>query len=258
MYTPVTPYTQVYCPSCSGYHGLGWQKAIPHAKRLMQRMAHRETIQLFETVSHDLDLLQTDWLFGDARGKMFGVLVGQTDQGKECVCYAFSGQYRGLWSVPGWVDPVFDTAAFERMTRETEREIKTLTRQLAKLDPADKLFRQIKQHRKHLSKTLMKEIHSLYELRNFRGQCRPLMDVFSSGGIPPTGTGDCCAPKLIHHAVLNNIKPKGMVEFYWGRSNRSETRQHGCFYPPCQEKCMPILGFLFCGMEEKTEKNIYA
>lgn len=39
-----------------------------------------------------------------------------------------------------------------------------------------------------------------------------------------------------------------MAEFWWGRSPKSEIRQHKKFYPACQNKCHPILGHMLSGM----------
>lgn len=66
----------------------------------------------------------------------------------------------------------------------------------------------------------------------------------------PTGTGDCCAPKLLNYAARNRLKPIGISEFFFGRENKSETRKHGEFYPSCKIKCEPILGFMLCGLED--------
>ncbi|MBV5332456.1 hypothetical protein JZU54_02570, partial [bacterium] len=55
-------------------------------------------------------LLRTDALFGEARGKMFGVLVCRAADGSRRILKAFSGQYNGLWEVPGWAPPIFDVA----------------------------------------------------------------------------------------------------------------------------------------------------
>jgi hypothetical protein len=104
--------------------------------------------------------------------------------------------------------------------------------------------------RKQLSQRWMQEIHTLYSLSNFRGQKRPLNEVFTGTGGIPTGTGDCCAPKLFNQAVKENLQPLGLTEFYWGRENASQTRQHGRFYPSCASKCAPILGFMLCGLDE--------
>jgi tRNA pseudouridine32 synthase/23S rRNA pseudouridine746 synthase len=32
----------------------------------------------------------------------------------------------------------------------------------------------------------------------------------------PAGTGDCCAPKLLHEAALRGLKPVGLAEFWFG------------------------------------------
>jgi hypothetical protein len=99
-----------------------------------------------------------------------------------------------------------------------------------------------------LSRNLMGAIHGLYHLVNFRGEQAPLMKVFLGKGAPPAGTGDCCAPKLLHHAARHGLRPEGLAEVYWGRPNASATRQHGGLYPACAEKCRPILGFMLCGL----------
>jgi len=84
-------------------------------------------------------------------------------------------------------------------------------------------------------------------VNNFRGQSAILDEVIGSTRNKPTGIGDCCAPKLLNHAALSNLTPVSLAEFYFGRENRSDTRQHGRFYPPCEDKCQPLLGYLLCG-----------
>ncbi|MFZ1986822.1 MAG: hypothetical protein WAU91_20595, partial [Desulfatitalea sp.] len=61
--------------------------------------------------------------------------------------------------------------------------------------------------------------------------------------------GDCCAPKLLNAAAKQKLAPKSLAEIFWGRTNRSGTRQQGIFYTACPEKCQPILGFMLCGIE---------
>ena len=96
----------------------------------------------------------------------------------------------------------------------------------------------------------MKEIHAMYRLSNFRGETESLPNaVYGAEGIP-TGTGDCCAPKLLGYAARNGLTPLGLTEFYFGRTNRSGTKKHGEFYSSCLNKCGRILGFMLCGLEE--------
>jgi tRNA pseudouridine32 synthase/23S rRNA pseudouridine746 synthase len=67
--------------------------------------------------------------------------------------------------------------------------------------------------------------------------------------LPPGGTGDCCAPKLLQYAYQHGLKPVCMAEFWWGPSPKSEIRQHGQFYPACRGKCKPVLTWMLQGLD---------
>lgn len=202
----------------------------------------------FETSCAD-PKLSTDYLFGQARGQMFGVLVCRNVSGVLGTVKAFSGQYDGLWQVPGWAPPLFDLTKMEALCRDVEPEIKALGKQIERdaLD-ATKL-RNLRRQRRQLSQDLMKEIHALYTITNFKGENAPLVEIFQGPGKGiPTGAGDCCAPKLLNYAALHNLHPIGLAEFFWGLENRSQTKQHRMFYNACAEKCQPLLGFMLCGL----------
>lgn len=234
-----------FCHACGQEHRLPAAPALDAASALLAELEQHGSIALGHSADPRLDL---DYLFGPARGQMFGVLVARDDRGQECVCNAFSGQYNGLWIVPGWVPPILNPALFEQTICHDEPRIKALTRTLDTLDHADPARSILARQRKKLSQNLMQRIFALYHLTNFRGQTKPLCEVFS-GQAMPTGTGECCAPKLLHYAATHGLTPVGLVEFYVGRENRSGTRQHGHLYAPCTEKCAPILGFLLCGVQ---------
>ncbi|MCU0857249.1 MAG: RluA family pseudouridine synthase [Pontiellaceae bacterium] len=233
-----------FCAACGVVHSLGEGDSRKYALELMAQLETTRNIGDGSDPS-----ASTDILFSEARGHMFGVLECADTNGKTVVLKAFSGQYNGEWLVDGWVPPILDAAEFHRLSDPVDREIKRLNRLIAgKKDP--ELIRK----RKTLSQRLMKDIHALCTLTNFRGETRPLSAVFQ-GGIP-TGAGDCCAPKLLNHAAKNGLKPLGLSEFYWGRENRSGTRQHKQFYSACAEKCRPILGFMLCGAEERDNGTV--
>ncbi len=206
----------------------------------------------FHVPESEADLrLSTDYLYGDARGQMFGVLVCRDRQGRTGVLRAFSGQYNSIWRVPGWVPPLVDVDALRRISFGVERVIKRMGRRIDDL-PADSPEREdLITKRRVLSQALMKDIHALYMIPNFRRELVPLPKaVFGGGGIP-SGTGDCCAPKLLGYAARHDLTPLGLAEFYFGRENRSGTRKHGKVYTSCPEKCGRILGFMLCGMGDK-------
>lgn len=81
----------------------------------------------------------------------------------------------------------------------------------------------------------------------------------------PAGTGDCCAPKLLHSAALQGIQPLGLVEFWYGSPPGTNTaakqgrrqsppghadhpppsRVHKAFYGMCS-RCETVLGTMLC------------
>jgi tRNA pseudouridine32 synthase/23S rRNA pseudouridine746 synthase len=192
-------------------------------------------------------LFSTAPLLGAARGQMFGLLLCEDRAGNPVVLKAFSGQYNGQWRADGWAPPLFDPEQFDQLSAPIDRQIKEIEQHLQGLETSHPRHRELVQQRKALSQALMKQLHGLYHLTNFRGQTRPLTALFQ-GGIP-TGAGDCCAPKLLNLAAVRGLRPRGLSEFYFGRANPSGTRQHGQFYPACTAKCRPLLGFMLCGIE---------
>jgi len=234
-----------YCPVCRKTHFLEQGSAHEHCLLLMKIFEQEGRID-FHTPEHLADhRLSLDYLFGEARGQMFGVLECKDSAGEVLILKAFSGQYNGIWKVEGWVPPLPDVEQFDRLVCDIDRQIKELGKRIALLTEGEERQRLMGQ-RKKLSQGLMKEIHALYHLRNFRSEIKPLSEFFPNG--IPTGAGDCCAPKLLNDAAKRNLIPVSLAEFYWGRPNRSGTREQGSFYAACAEKCQPILGFMLCGI----------
>lgn len=109
----------------------------------------------------------------------------------------------------------------------------------------------IKNKRKRLSIKLQKHLFKQYRLLNSAGIVKNVMELFQDTvyQIPPAGTGDCAAPKLLQYAFKNNLKPLAMAEFWWGKAPKSEIRQHKKFYGACSGKCQPILAHMLEGMK---------
>jgi hypothetical protein len=238
------------CPVCRREHSLHEGNARIHGLELMQFLEQEKRIDLPAKNGLADPQLSTDALFSEARGKMFGVMVCRAVDGSERVLRAFSGQYNGIWEVEGWAPPIFNVETFTRIYADIEPRIKDLGRSLQLTNHSSLLKNNLTRQRRQLSQQWMRDIHALYTLANFRGERRPLTEVFTGNGGIPTGTGDCCAPKLLNQAINEQLLPLGLAEFYWGRENASQTRHHGHFYPSCTSKCMPILGFILCGLDE--------
>ena len=186
---------------------------------------------------------------------MFGVLVCKDRNGQEVVLKAFSGQYNSKWNINGWVPPLFDTNEFERISCGVDIEIKRLGKQIGLLPGGSKKKSDLIRKRKGLSQNLMKRVHSLYRLKNFNGDEISLFNAFIEDRGIPTGTGDCCAPKLLNYAARNGFIPTGMAEFYFGKPNKSGTKKHKQIYTSCDNKCRPILGFLLCGQKNDRQHH---
>lgn len=239
-----------FCQKCGREHWLGPGNTRQHCRELMRRFDSLGTIDLLSTRPESADALTTTPLFGPARGKMFGVMECLKPDGTTTVCHAFSGQFNGLWLVDGWAPPLFAVDDFLDMTDEREKQIKQLGREIDRCEPHSAEWLAGRKKRRLLSRELMRDIHSLYRLTNFRGETVTLHEAFNGSRGIPTGTGDCCAPKLLNFAAQNNLHPLGISEFFWGRENISGEHRHGSFSSSCTEKCRPILGFMLCGHEE--------
>ena len=97
----------------------------------------------------------------------------------------------------------------------------------------------LKSLRKQKSAALQLELFTKYSFLNQDGSSKNLKQLFNEN--PPAGAGECAAPKLVHYAFANGLKPIAMAEFWWGTSPNSEIRKHKQFYPACKSKCEPIL-----------------
>ena len=165
-----------------------------------------------------------------SEGKMLGVLL--TDRG---VLNAFSGLAGGLSVLEDFVPPIFDYGVPDGYFRRREAEISAMPDGIAK---------------GRESARLQDWLFSRYEVLNARGEQLSVKRIFARRGlVPPGGTGDCAAPKLLQYAYLHGMKPLAMGEFWYGASHSSEVREHGHFYPACFGKCGPLLSFMMEGLD---------
>lgn len=116
---------------------------------------------------------------------------------------------------------------------------------------ADAHIQTLKQQRKQLSQQLQSLMHASYCITNFAGRSQSLQ-AFIAGKSFPTGTGDCCAPKLLHYAATQGLKPLAMAEFWWGPSPPRADKIQGEFYGACPDRCQPLMGFLLSGLPQSS------
>ncbi|WP_068719145.1 RluA family pseudouridine synthase [Vibrio tritonius] len=119
-----------------------------------------------------------------------------------------------------------------------------------KIEAFESQLADLKQERKHRSAKLQQHLFEQYQLLNCSGETKSLLDIFAEFPklTPPAGSGECAAPKLLQYAFKHQFTPICMAEFWWGKSPKSEIRQHKKYYPACQNKCFPILSHMLKNM----------
>ena len=173
---------------------------------------------------------------------MFGILI--TADGS--VLKAYSGQICGRSDWEGYVPAVFDYLQPDGFFKRHEAEIVAL--------------HEAGQPTRERSAALQRWLFSKFMLCSPQGERRSVRDVFADWAeanhskqvVPPGGTGECCAPKLLHYANSHGMVPVALTEFWYGASPKGEIRHHGMTYQPCQGKCQPILPFLLGDRQQEV------
>ncbi|MBR3648078.1 MAG: RluA family pseudouridine synthase [Paludibacteraceae bacterium] len=215
-------------------------------------------------------------------GKMFGVLVVEPQGGAETeplsgsetesqgaqVGYiaAFSAMLDGSFVHDGFVPPVFNWSTPDGYFRREECAISEMNHLIAA--SADNAA--LRHERKQRSQALQRWLFAQFRMTNGLGEQRSVADIFadtapilskedyyahrreydtaSSPTLPPSGAGECCAPKLLQYAFTHGLRPVCMAEFWMGASPKDEVRREGMYYPACQGKCKPILTHMLQGI----------
>ena len=112
-------------------------------------------------------------------------------------------------------------------------------------------IQELKLKRKNQSIEVQENLFKQYSFLNARGETQSLFQIFNQDRNiqPPSGAGECAAPKLLQFAYLNKLHPLALAEFWWGESPLSEIRQHKTFYSSCRGKCEPILSHMLKGLD---------
>ncbi len=145
-------------------------------------------------------------------GRMFGVLVC-TDG---TVFKAYSGDPDPSYSSFDFVPPVYDVDEYSAI-----------------LLRYDSLIKSSDDHRR-ISRQCWEDLKRLYRFNCFDGLSRPLDSILPSS---PSGTGDCCAPRLLSHAYGLGKSPLSLCEFFYGDGSM----EHKSFQEPCDLRCKPLL-----------------
>ena len=192
-------------------------------------------------------------------GLMLGALVAKDGDGREVELRTVSGISRSLRVCGGnapsadgrqvvYVPPIVGVAERDAALSANDERIHALTARIETLEAdagagadAAALCRRLQAERAALCRQSLASVYALYAFHCADGVVRSLSDVCRERGraLPPTGTGDCCAPKLLDYAFAHGLQPLSLCEVFYGRS--SPKKRHGIRYAPCDERCGILL-----------------
>lgn len=193
-------------------------------------------------------------------GKMFGVLVVETAEGTLKFLAAYSGELAGDNKWPWFAPPVYDLLHPGNYFQTEEQQISAINRQIADLQAhpqsSTASVMQLKTERKTRSQALQQWLFRQYRVLNAEGTERDFIEIFADyhakfgrgSQVPPSGSGECCAPKLLQAAYRLGVQPLAMAEFWVGQSPKDELRIDGHYYPACSGRCRPILHYMLRGL----------
>lgn len=146
----------------------------------------------------------------------------------------------------------FQKAELRRATQRWQQRIEECRERLVSLQAG---IAAMKEERKRRSAALQEWLFTNFKVLNARGDSKDLLSIFKEhrGVLPPAGSGECSAPKLLQYAYKHGCTPVAMAEFWVGDSPQGEVRRDGCFYGSCKSKCEPILSFMLQGLD--VEEN---
>ena len=181
---------------------------------------------------------------------------------------AYAGLLAGRNDWDWFVPPIYDAQQPDGHFKQTEAKISALNKEIEALEAplegslptgegggrGSGHLLSLKHQRKQMSNDLLLWLFEQYNLVNYKGEVRNVVDIWRSYHnspkllrkfpLPPGGTGECCAPKLFQYAFQNGLEPLAIAEFWWGESPKQEIRHHFQFYPACNGKCKPILTWM--------------
>ncbi len=191
------------------------------------------------------------------QGIMIGVAVCQKADGTSVVLNTVSGISKRIKGSEEsgfgvFVEPIVSSEQIECALQKNDLKIHQLTEKInilkQKRKRLDGKFESqteeeilLVKKRSDLCDESLKKVFALYSFHCADGKIRSLLEICGKKqkNLPPTGTGDCCAPKLLDFAFKNQFVVKSLAEVFYGKSNKF--RISGKLYEPCNERCSLIL-----------------
>ena len=139
----------------------------------------------------------------------------------------------------------FEKAEYRRLKLSWEKRI---AEDETSLRETQQNIESLQQERHERSIALQQWLFRQFVFLNAKGEEKSLLELFHPA-VPPSGAGECCAPRLLQAAYREGLQPLCMAEFWVGASPSDELRIDGHYYPACNSKCRPILRHMLKGLD---------
>ena len=200
------------------------------------------------------------------QGIMLGVLVCLDKSGKEVNLVTNSGNAKKLKlenKKLKVIDSIVSAEEIENALSGNDRRIHEITEKIQEIKShttnddshTDSELAILNRKLKELCGQSLEKVHALYNFHCIDGKVRTLREIcakYNHGKLPPTGTGDCCAPKLLDYAFSHDLQPISLAECPYkdekGRAEQSPVSNNYTLcipnislLPPCDERCGILL-----------------
>ena len=159
-----------------------------------------------------------------------------------------------------FVSPIVSNEEIEEALAENDKEIHEITEKIKSgngklksghelagdgLGEEDNSISDLRKLRERLCGDSLEKVHALYKFHCIDGKVRTLKEIcalYNGGKLPPTGTGDCCAPKLLDYAFAHELIPISLAETaYNAQSGRDcwNPKNLPVFWVPTRKFCSP-------------------
>ncbi|MBO7612972.1 MAG: RluA family pseudouridine synthase [Treponema sp.] len=135
------------------------------------------------------------------------------------------------------VAPIVSASKIDQALLQNDKEIHELTKEIAGCKDSQKI-RELKLRRTSLTDQSLLKVFDLYSFHCADGKIRSLKTICTERNmqtLPPTGTGECCAPKLLDYAFASSLQPLSLCEAYYQKGEELKLRA------PCDERCGIVL-----------------
>ena len=233
---------------------------VPHIYNLLepQGMFRIGEAQITE-INHRIEALENSTKKKELENLRHNTMMNQSiEVGAMTVAHEKAKSHRDALRAAGNLTPEqeqklikesqFQKAELRRLKKRHRMELEQIDQRIS---DQDSTVAHLKAQRKAMSEMLQQQLFRLFVVRNARGESMDVATIFERrlNRLPPGGTGECCAPKLLQYAFLHDLKPVCMAEFWVGQSPHGEVRHHGHYYPACRSKCLPLMDFMLQGLD---------